>query len=237
MARIRTVKPDFWTDEKMVELSFESRLFFIGLWNFVDDEGRIQYSPKKLKMLIFPADSVDVPRMIQELSGNGRVVVYAIDGVEYLQVNNFLKHQRIDKRSDSKLPPPPTSAESRRIPPNPAESQRIPTTEWKGMEGSGMEGIKHPSRLNGAFAEFWTAYPRKNSKGRAERTWLKLKPSEQLVQQIIAGVERAKTSADWKREGGRFIPHPATWLNNRGWEDEQGAVVDPRNPGPGKAVM
>jgi uncharacterized phage protein (TIGR02220 family) len=149
MARIRTVKPDFWTDEKMVELSFETRLFFIGLWNFVDDEGRIQYSPKKLKMLIFPADSVDVPRMIQELSANGRVIVYQIDGIEYLQVINFAKHQRIDKRSDSKLPPPPTSAESPRLPPTPsdspripesrAESPRTPTTEGNGREGNGKE--------------------------------------------------------------------------------------------------
>ena len=79
---------------------------------------------------------------------------------------------------------------------------------------SGREG------LNGAFAEFWTAYPRKKSRGAAERAWLKIKPNEQLAGEIVASVERAKTSADWLRDDGRFIPHPATWLNAKGWLDE-----------------
>lgn len=74
--------------------------------------------------------------------------------------------------------------------------------------------------LNGAFTEFWTAYPRKKSKGDAEKAWLKLKPDEQLASQIIAAVERATTSEDWTRDGGKFIPYPASWLNAKGWEDE-----------------
>lgn len=74
--------------------------------------------------------------------------------------------------------------------------------------------------LNGAFMEFWTAYPRKKSKGDAEKAWLKLKPDEQLASQIIAAVERATTSEDWTRDGGKFIPYPASWLNAKGWEDE-----------------
>lgn len=73
------------------------------------------------------------------------------------------------------------------------------------------------------FERFWSAYPRKVSKGRAQKTWAKLKPSEQLVQAIIAGIGRAKTSAQWTRDAGQYIPHPATWLNDRGWEDEQSA--------------
>lgn len=75
------------------------------------------------------------------------------------------------------------------------------------------------------FERFWSAYPRKVSKGRAQKAWAKLKPSEQLVQAIIAGIGRAKTSAQWTREGGQYIPHPATWLNDRGWEDEQPATA------------
>lgn len=70
------------------------------------------------------------------------------------------------------------------------------------------------------FDRFWQAYPRRVSKGRAERAFAKIKPDEQLMQAIIAGVERAKTSDQWTRESGRYIPHPASWLNARGWEDE-----------------
>lgn len=129
MARIRTIKPDFWTDEKVVELSFPARLLFIGLWNFVDDEGRIQFSPKKLKMLIFPADSVEISELLGEIRRESLITVYEVDGVQYLQVNNFGKHQKVDKRSPSKLPAIDGTFS------NPAESPRVPPTEGKGMEG------------------------------------------------------------------------------------------------------
>ena len=70
------------------------------------------------------------------------------------------------------------------------------------------------------FDQFWTQYPRKKSKGQAERAWVKLSPDDTLFAQIIEGLERAKRSRDWIKEGGRYIPYPATWLNAKGWEDE-----------------
>jgi len=73
---------------------------------------------------------------------------------------------------------------------------------------------------NRSFSDFWDAYPKKRSKGQAEKAFLKINPDEQLLAIMIATIERAKTSEDWCKEGGRFIPHPATWLNNRRWEDE-----------------
>lgn len=76
------------------------------------------------------------------------------------------------------------------------------------------------SELNGHFSEFWSAYPRKKSKGAAEKAWLKIKPDEQLHATILAAVKRATTSADWQKDGGHFVPYPATWLNAKGWEDE-----------------
>lgn len=76
------------------------------------------------------------------------------------------------------------------------------------------------SGLNGAFTEFWQAYPRKKSKGDAEKAWLKIKPDEQLTARIITAVQRATTSAEWQKDGGQFIPYPASWLRAKGWEDE-----------------
>jgi hypothetical protein len=211
MARIRSIKPEYWTDEKAVEMSPLARLLFIGLWNFADDEGRMVYSPKRIKMQILPAESSDISELLGEIRGKSLVEVYEVDGIEYLQITNFKKHQKIDKRTASKLPSPP----------NPSESPRIPPTdqgrEWI-KEGKGKD-TPPPSA---AFVRFWDSYPRKKSKGHAERAWLKIKPDEQLAASIIAGVERAKTSADWLRDDGQFIPHPATWLNARGWEDELG---------------
>lgn len=130
MARIRSIKPEFWTDEKIVELSAYARLMFIGLWNFCDDSGRMTYSPKRIKMQIFPADPIDCSELLGEIRGASLIDVYVIDGVEYLAIKGFDKHQKIDKRTASKLPPPPNSPEFPRIPP----------TEGKGVEGKGKEG-------------------------------------------------------------------------------------------------
>lgn len=69
-----------------------------------------------------------------------------------------------------------------------------------------------------AFARFWTSYPRRKSKGNALKAWAKVKPAE--IDALMAGLNRAKSSPDWQRDNGRFIPYPATWLNARGWEDE-----------------
>jgi len=136
MARIRTIKPEFWTDEKVVELSAFARLLFIGVWNFCDDDGRMVFSPKRMKMQIFPADDVDCGALVGELGRQELVTLYAVDSVEYLQVSGFAKHQKIDKRSASKLPPPPDSADFPRISPSPADGR-------EGIkEGNGMEGIK-----------------------------------------------------------------------------------------------
>lgn len=70
------------------------------------------------------------------------------------------------------------------------------------------------------FEKFWKAYPKKASMGQAERAWRKLSPNEQLVETILQAIERAKTSENWRKDGGQFIPYPATWLNAKGWKDE-----------------
>jgi ribosomal protein L12E/L44/L45/RPP1/RPP2 len=70
------------------------------------------------------------------------------------------------------------------------------------------------------FERFWAAYPKKKSKGQAEKTWAKLKVDEQLLTVMLAAIERAKKSADWQKNGGQYIPYPSTWLNAKGWLDE-----------------
>lgn len=68
------------------------------------------------------------------------------------------------------------------------------------------------------FAEFWGAYPRKVGKVDAERAWLKTEGVELSV--VLQAVERARATEQWRKDGGQFIPHPATWLRQRRWEDE-----------------
>lgn len=107
MARIRTVKPEFWTDEKVVECSIPARLLFIGLFNFANDMGCLERSPKRLKMQIFPADMIDCEPLLLELITHGLINDYSVSGVNYLQIKGFLKHQKINRPSATKIPIPP----------------------------------------------------------------------------------------------------------------------------------
>lgn len=148
MARIRTIKPEFWTDERVVELDFWVRLLFIGLWNFADDEGRMVCSEKRIKMQIFPGDSPNIRGGLDELTRAGLIQVYVVDEVEYLSIPTFLKHQRVDHPSKSKLPPPPKKKES--------DSQNVRGT--LAPEGNGREGNK-PQESTPAVVTETTAAP------------------------------------------------------------------------------
>lgn len=127
MARIRTIKPDFWTDEKIVELPIEARLFFIGSWNFADDFGNIQRSPKKLKMQIFPADAIDCEPIIQSLIAHGLFIEYDVDGEKYLHIKGFKAHQVINRPSKTGLPQPKST------------QAQLPLTDPSLTEGKGRE--------------------------------------------------------------------------------------------------
>ncbi len=220
MARIRTVKPTFWTDEKIVELSPWARLLFIGTWNFADDEGRMEYSPKRLKMQVFPADSVELVELSAELVEHGLVRIYKVDGKEYLQIINFDKHQKIDRRTNSKFPPfPPSPAESPRVsqshPEQAASLAELPRTPP--TEGKGMERKENNSPPSAEFSRFWDSWPngeRKQSRGKCRDVWLR-KRFDSEAATIIAHVEKMKQSEGW-RTG--YDPAPLTYLNQRRWE-------------------
>lgn len=112
MARIRSIKPEFWTDEKVVELSFEARLLFIGLWNFSDEFGNCEGSLKRLKMQIFPADNLDVESCLLEIRSVGLISDYSVSGKKYIHINNFGKHQKVNQTQRRKFPPPPDENKS-----------------------------------------------------------------------------------------------------------------------------
>ncbi|MEJ1463340.1 MAG: hypothetical protein RPU15_08695 [Candidatus Sedimenticola sp. (ex Thyasira tokunagai)] len=101
MARIRSIKPEFWTSEQVVECSMEARLLFIGLWSFADDAGIHPDSVKQLKMKIFPGDdyrSDDISRMLGELSSNALIEKYSAPTGCFIRVIGW-HHQKIDKPS------------------------------------------------------------------------------------------------------------------------------------------
>ncbi|CAM3899523.1 hypothetical protein [Rheinheimera salexigens] len=93
MARARNIKPAFFLNDDLVELSFEYRLLFIGLWTLSDREGRLEDRPKRIRMGVFPADNVDVDHGLSELERFGFIQRYEINGERLVQILNFTKHQ------------------------------------------------------------------------------------------------------------------------------------------------
>ena len=81
--------------------------------------------------------------------------------------------------------------------------------------------IKPPLPPKGElFDLFWKAYPKKVGKDAAYKAFAKRKPDEQLVKTMIASVRKQADTEQWKKDGGQFIPHASTWLNEGRWQDE-----------------
>ena len=228
MPRIRTIKPEFPQSESMGRISRDARLLFVELWTICDDSGRTRAASRMLASLLFPYDD-DAPGLIEgwleELEREHCITRYTSDSQTYLQVSNWLNHQKIDRPSASKIP---AFDESSRIIANARELSSVdqgPRTKDQGKEKALDHRTDDRARVRSDFnTRFWPAYPRKVGKSNAEKAWRKLDPDPETVKDIITAIAVQRESDQWRRDEGQFIPHPATWLNGRRWEDEGGTT-------------
>ena len=148
MPRIRTIKPEFPQSESMGRVSRDARLCFIELWTLADDSGRLRGNSRMLASLLFPYDDDAkdlMPRWLDELMDEGCIVAYRVGNDSYVQICNWLIHQKIDKPSKSKIPPCDgfswngieDSANAREDSRGIGEDS---SEEGKGREGKGKEG-------------------------------------------------------------------------------------------------
>lgn len=148
MARIRTVKPEFWTSEQIAECSPSTRLLFIGMWTFCDDHGIHPASLKTIKMEVFPSDDIptdEIACMIRELESNGLIRTYTVDNKDYWLVLGW-KHQKIDKPT-YRHPLPEDSSKPRRqlAESSPTESSLV---ESNGVESKGEVNKPYTARAS-----------------------------------------------------------------------------------------
>lgn len=101
MARIRSIHPGLFTDEAFASASPYARLLLIGIWTEAWDDGVFEWKPLGLKMRIFPADSCDVPSLLDELAALGMIKKVEANGKPYGLVRNFCKFQKPKKPNDS----------------------------------------------------------------------------------------------------------------------------------------
>ena len=221
MPRSRNIKPGFFKNERLAECNPLGRILFAGLWCLADGEGRLEDRPKRIKVEVLPYDDCDVNELLQELHNKGFILRYQVSGQGYISVLNWHKHQRPHvKEAESGLPVPEIPVLA---PEKPGQAPILDNTNPP--DSLSLDSLNLiPDSLNSdtlnRFAEFWDKYPKKKSKGQAEKAWSKLKLSDALFNEIMTGLGNAKVSRDWTKEGGKYIPYPATWLNAKGWEDE-----------------
>lgn len=112
MARIRTVKPDFFTSDDICALSPLARLLYIGLWCEADREGRFAWAPKAFRRRYLPDDQTDIDALCRELLGRDLVRLY---GDDLAFIPTFLDHQHVNPREAQSVLPAPDSDASARV--------------------------------------------------------------------------------------------------------------------------
>lgn len=146
---------------------------------------------------------------LTDLEENKLVILYSANSDDFLFVPDFVQKQpllRADREGKPTIPIPT---------PDQLQSQsRVSPAEVKLKEVKLKE-----TNSEKLFNNFWNLYPKKKSKGQAEKAWKTIKVTNELFDEIIKGLDRAIRSQQWL-ENTKFIPFPATWLNAKGWEDE-----------------
>lgn len=231
MARIRSVKPEYWIDPNLTRLSRDARLLYIALWNFADEHGRLHGDPRVVKGQCFPYDDDLTPAiidaLIDDLIAAKKAKRYEIDGATYLELPNLKKHQRLEpEKVPSRLPEPSPeheiavrahSSESRAD----ESARREDELSLMQVAGSRLQVAGNhsstPADAGGEFNTFWTLYPRKVKKPEAVKAWAKATRTTD-ASTIIDGLKRYLPV--WERKDRQFVPHAATWLRAEQWTDE-----------------
>lgn len=187
MPRIRTIKPEFPQSESMGRVSRDARLLFVQLWTLCDDSGRTRGNSRMLASLLFPYDN-DAPNLIDgwldELDRESCIVRYMAEGSTYIEICNWLNHQKIDKPSQSKIP---AFTESSRILANPREHSCVD-------QGPKDQGVDQGPKDRGPDSAPPASPPTRPKKAKADPT-----DDETKLQAACRETFKAYASAYWDR--------------------------------------
>jgi hypothetical protein len=182
--------------------------------------------------MIFPYDNIDMDIQIDILckpkSTNGTpfIIRYEVEYLKLIQILNWNKHQKPHHtEKDSIFPPIPPLKEKIKIKNN--IKIKIKQNEASRELDNALTTVKEPlKKADGYncrfFNEFWDNYPKKIGKGKAWEEWNRIgvKKDEILIKTMISVIDHFKTTEQWQKDNGQYIPNPATWLHQKRWEDE-----------------
>ena len=243
MARRRMIKPEFFTDEKVISLPIPARLLFIGMWNHADDEGIFKDSPIQLKVQVFPADeSIDlnVIKNYIDLMIQQKLLIPGlnVDDGKLLKITKWHDHQTINRPTPSKYIFTPINDDSMSphtqlndnsmsnhtqliddsLPSKDKLSKdKIKEDKIKVKENSAMSKTDK-LKAEFTFDRFISLYPRKIRQEMASKSFKKIaaKHLKSVFDGLDAWVKYWKDNA----VDVEYIPYPSTWLNQKQWEDK-----------------
>jgi hypothetical protein len=238
--RIRSIRPEFWSSEDIAALDIPTRLLFIGLWSYVDDNGVGRDVEKLIRSELFPLDDdpretlATVSRGLQHLADGGQITRYMVDGKPFLHVTAWDTHQKVDRPGKSRYPLPTRGdVKIRETPDEPSRIPRETPATGEGEKGRRGEGEKKEKTSSNAaafdaeFDRFWELYPRKVGKGQARTAYRKARSKvtvEQIATALHAYIRAARSLPADK------VRHPATWLNGEPWHDDPAAIAPDGRP-------
>lgn len=209
----RLLREGILTSERIEQLDAPAEVFYRRLMSKVDDHGLYDARPSILRSSLYPlrVDRVreaDITRWIAACEKAGVIALYQHDGKPYLQMLDT----RWQARSEPKYPMPTHE--------NSCKQEKTPVPVF-GV-GVVVGDVDNPAPVGAElFDEFWAEYPRKVGKDAARKAFDKRKPSRELLVRMLAAIRLQVQSVAWQKDGGQFIPHPATWLNEGRWQDEE----------------
>ena len=246
--RIRSIRPEFWRSEDVAEMDWHTRLIFIGLWSYVDDNGVGRDDVRMIVADLFPLDmdthgslrepSLRVQAALNHLCEHGQITRYESSGRKFLHITAWDRHQRINRPSETRYPRPTCgnegsrTAHARLTEPSVMAQEDLPLGEGeKGRRGEGEKVVKTRPRgraesipMDG-FDAWWTLYPRKAAKPKAASAWRTAMAKPGTTPDTVTAGLRKHLHA-WRGKPKEFIPYPATWLNQERWSDEPDSTVD-----------
>lgn len=246
----RILKESICMSDTIDKLSWFEEVFFYRLIVNADDFGRFDARFPILKARLFPLKEVTDKQIfsaLDSLQKSELLLQYEWDGKPIIQVSTWDHHQSV-RNKKSKYPAingnECVSAQeniemirnhlkSIENIGNKEKSNEINCSRARGIQSNPIQFESNTNPIQYSpenppeesvgetgFDQFWSIYPKKKSKGDALKAWKKINPSKSLLKTILDAVSVQKGSHSWIKDGGQYIPHPATWLRSMGWEDE-----------------
>lgn len=223
MARIRTIKPEFFRHEDLQDLEIRNpgkcvMLVFAGLWGHCDKYGRFEWRPRQLKLDILPFLPYEMAETLSILKDAGMVRHYTVEGKEYGEITSFEKHQRItgkEAQEDEKYPSPDGETMVKQS----GNNRETPEKLLGEQEGKGREEEKEGKGMDISLADehfesAWAMYPKRPgaSKADSKKAWATRIRAGVSIESLLNGVRRY---ADYCRQTGinpTYIKQPATFF-------------------------